>query len=130
MAETSADKRATSPAPGTSSASSVVVTCSLALAISLAACLNAGLLYWQLRRADIFQPLPGWGLFLLKLVVAVAVMVAVLLGLLQVMPAWAEGEMLVRLLRLGALVAAGLIAYFGMLLILGFRPRDFARRAL
>ncbi|MGY2498282.1 lipid II flippase MurJ, partial [Klebsiella pneumoniae] len=71
----------------------------LALAISLAACLNAGLLYWQLRRADIFQPLPGWGLFLLKLVVAVAVMVAVLLGLLLVMPAWAEGEMLVRLLR-------------------------------
>lgn len=102
----------------------------LALAISLAACLNAGLLYWQLRRADIFQPLPGWGLFLLKLVVAVAVMVAVLLGLLQVMPAWAEGEMLVRLLRLGALVATGLVAYFGMLLILGFRPRDFARRAL
>lgn len=102
----------------------------LALAISLAACLNAGLLYWQLLRADIFRPLPGWGVFLFKLVVAVAVMVAVLLGLLQVMPAWAEGEMFVRLVRLGALVVAGLIAYFGMLLILGFRPRDFARRAL
>lgn len=102
----------------------------LALAISLAACLNAGLLYWQLRRADIFQPLPGWGLFLLKLAVAVVVMVAVLLGLLQIMPAWADGQMAVRLLRLGALVAAGLIAYFGMLLILGFRLRDFARRAL
>lgn len=102
----------------------------LALAISLAACLNAGLLYWQLLRADIFRPLPGWGVFLFKLVVAVAVMVAVLLGLLQVMPAWAEGEMFVRLVRLGALVLVGLVAYFGMLLILGFRPRDFARRAL
>lgn len=102
----------------------------LALAISLAACLNAGLLYWQLLRADIFRPLPGWGVFLFKLVVAVAVMVAVLLGLLQVMPAWAEGEMFVRLVRLGALVVAGLVVYFGMLLILGFRPRDFARRAL
>lgn len=102
----------------------------LALAISLAACLNAGLLFWQLRRADIFQPLPGWGLFLLKLVVAVAAMVAVLLGLLQVMPVWAEGEMLVRLLRLGALVLAGLVVYFGTLLVLGFRLRDFARRSL
>lgn len=102
----------------------------LALAISLAACLNAGLLYWQLRRADIFQPLPGWGLFLLKLALAVLVMVAVLLALLQIMPPWAEGEMPVRLLRLGALVVAGLIAYFGMLLIVGFRLRDFARRAL
>lgn len=102
----------------------------LALSISLAACLNAGLLYWQLRRSDIFQPLPGWGRFLFKLVLAVAAMVGVLLALLQIMPAWAEGDMLLRLLRLGALVVAGLLAYFGMLLLLGFRLRDFARRAL
>jgi putative peptidoglycan lipid II flippase len=102
----------------------------LALAISLAACLNAGLLYWQLRRADIFRPLPGWGLFLLKLVLAVTAMVAVLLGLLQIMPAWAEGNMPLRLLRLGALVVAGLLVYFGMLLLLGFRLRDFARRTV
>lgn len=102
----------------------------LALSISLAACLNAGLLYRQLRRADIFRPLPGWGPFLLKLVLAVAVMAAVLLALMQAMPAWGEGDMLARLLRLGALVGAGLVAYFGMLLLLGFRPRDFARRAL
>ena len=102
----------------------------LALSISLAACLNAGLLYWQLRRADIFRPLPGWGMFLAKLVAAVAVMVVALLGMLQVMPGWAEGEMPVRLLRLGALVTVGAAAYFGMLLLLGFRPRDFARKAL
>ncbi|VXD02608.1 conserved hypothetical protein; putative inner membrane protein [Pseudomonas sp. 8Z] len=102
----------------------------LALSISLAACLNAGLLYWQLRRGDIFRPQPGWAMFLLKLVLAVAVMVAALLGMLQIMPAWAEGEMLLRLLRLGVLVAVGLAAYFGMLLLLGFRPRDFARKAL
>ena len=62
--------------------------------------------------------------------VAVAVMVAALMGMLHFMPAWGEGEMLVRLLRLGALVAVGLVAYFGMLLLLGFRPRDFARKAL
>lgn len=70
------------------------------------------------------------GAFLLKLLLAVAVMVAALLGLLQVMPAWAEGEMPVRLLRLGALVTVGAAVYFGMLLLLGFRPRDFARKAL
>ena len=102
----------------------------LALSISLAACLNAGLLYWQLLRADIFRPLPGWGVFLLKLLAAVLVMVAALLGLLQVMPAWADGEMPLRLLRLGALVAAGATVYFATLLLLGFRPRDFARKAL
>ncbi len=32
----------------------------LALSISLAACLNAGLLYWQLRRKRIYLPQPGW----------------------------------------------------------------------
>jgi putative peptidoglycan lipid II flippase len=102
----------------------------LSLAISLAACLNAGLLYWQLRRRRMYQPQPGWAAFLLKLALAVAVMAAVLVALLHLMPAWEEGGMLLRLLRLGALVAAGVVAYFGMLLLLGFRPRDFARRAI
>lgn len=35
----------------------------LSLSIGLAACLNAGLLYWQLRKQDIFTPQPGWGSF-------------------------------------------------------------------
>jgi putative peptidoglycan lipid II flippase len=36
----------------------------------------------------------------------------------------------IRLVRLGALVVAGVVAYFGMLAILGFRLRDFSRRAV
>ncbi|UPT37574.1 murein biosynthesis integral membrane protein MurJ [Pseudomonas amygdali] len=102
----------------------------LALAISVGACINAGLLFWQLRKQDLFQPQPGWTVFLFKLVVAVVVMSAVLLGLMHVMPAWDEGHMLERFLRLGALVAAGVVTYFAMLLLLGFRLRDFARKAI
>ncbi|EGH44094.1 virulence factor MVIN-like protein, partial [Pseudomonas syringae pv. pisi str. 1704B] len=102
----------------------------LALAISVGACINAGLLFWQLRKQDLFQPQPGWMKFLFKLVIAVAVMSAVLLGLMHVMPAWDEGHMLERFLRLGALVAAGVVTYFAMLLLLGFRLRDFARKAI
>ncbi|MDG9922203.1 MULTISPECIES: murein biosynthesis integral membrane protein MurJ [unclassified Pseudomonas] len=102
----------------------------LALAISLAACLNAGLLYWQLRSRRMYQPQPGWTFFLLKLVLAVLAMAAVLLAVMHFMPDWQQGNMLVRLLRLGALVAAGVVTYFGMLLLLGFRPRDFARRTI
>jgi putative peptidoglycan lipid II flippase len=49
---------------------------------------------------------------------------------MYLMPAWEQGGMTERLLRLGALVAAGVIAYFGTLVLLGFRPRDFARRAV
>ena len=100
----------------------------LALSIGLAACLNASLLYWQLRKQKIFQPQPGWALFLTKLVIAVLVMSAVLIGVMWLMPAWDQGNMLERLLRLAAVVVAGVVAYFGVLAGLGFRPRDFARR--
>lgn len=102
----------------------------LALSIGLAACLNAGLLFWQLRKRNIFQPQAGWLVFLFKLVVAVLVMAAALLGVMHYMPVWSEGTMLWRLLRLGVLVAAGLASYFATLLLLGFRLRDFSRRAV
>jgi len=58
------------------------------------------------------------------------VMSAVLLAGMHFMPAWGEGQMLERFLRLGALVVAGVVAYFGMLMLMGFRLRDFNRKAL
>ncbi|MGE6321991.1 murein biosynthesis integral membrane protein MurJ [Pseudomonas oryzihabitans] len=102
----------------------------LALAIGVAACLNAGLLFWQLRRHNLFIPQAGWTGFLLRLLIAVAVMTAVLVGLMQLLPSWSEGLMWQRLLRLGGLVAAGVLAYFASLFLLGFRVRDFNRRAV
>ncbi|MGC3893776.1 murein biosynthesis integral membrane protein MurJ [Pseudomonas urmiensis] len=102
----------------------------LALAISMGACLNAGLLFWKLRSQDLFQPQPGWTRFLLKLVLAVGLMSAVLLAGMHYMPAWELGGMLERFLRLGALIAAGVVTYFGCLYLCGFRPRHFARKAL
>ena len=102
----------------------------LALAISMGATLNAALLYWKLRQQGLFEPQPGWVPFLAKLLVAVVAMSAALLALLHVMPAWSEGLMLERLLRLGAVVLTGVVVYFGTLLILGFRLKDFARRGL
>lgn len=102
----------------------------LALAISLGACLNAGLLYWKLRQQQLFQPQPGWPWFLAKLVVAVLLMSAVLLVGMHYMPAWEQGQMLERFLRLGVLILAGVVTYFGSLFVFGFRPRDFARKAL
>ncbi len=100
----------------------------LSLSIGLASCLNAGLLFWQLRKRNIFQPQAGWGGFLLRLVIAVLVMSAALFGMMQIMPAWDVGSMPYRLLRLVAVVGVGVVAYFATLALLGFRPRDFARR--
>ena len=102
----------------------------LALAISLGACLNAGLLYWQMRKQRMFDLQPGWMPFLVKLVVAVGAMCGVLFAGIQLLPGWDQGDMLVRLARLGVLVAAGVLAYFGSLALLGFRLHHFARRSL
>ncbi len=99
----------------------------LSLSIGLAACLNAGLLYWQLRKKNFFQPQPGWAGFLIRMFVAVAVMAAALLGMMWIMPDWAQGNMLARLLRLALVVAVGVVAYFATLGLLGFRLRHFAR---
>lgn len=101
----------------------------LSLSIGLAACLNASLLYWQLRKQKIFTR-NGWMAFLLRLVVAVLVMSGVLLGMLHIMPEWSLGTMPRRLLRLMAVVLAGIAAYFAALAVLGFKVKEFARRTV
>lgn len=102
----------------------------LALSIGIGACFNASLLYWQLRKQNIFAPLPGWGKFFLKLVIAMLFMVVVLLGMLYVLPEWSQDGMTLRMLRLIGVVIAGATAYFAALYALGFRLRDFAQRGL
>ncbi|MEM8209197.1 murein biosynthesis integral membrane protein MurJ [Morganella morganii] len=102
----------------------------LALSIGIAACFNASLLYWQLRKQNIFTPLPGWGKFFFKLVIAMLFMAAVLVGMMYLMPEWSQGNMLMRMLRLMGVVIAGAGAYFAALYALGFRLRDFAQRSL
>ena len=86
------------------------------------------MLYWQLRKQQIFTPQPGWSSFLLRLVIAVLVMAAALVGMLYVMPDWSLGTMPYRLLRLMAVVVVGVVAYFATLAVLGFKVKEFARR--
>jgi len=100
----------------------------LALAIGLGACINAGLLYYHLRKADIFQPQPGWPLFLLKLSAALSVMAVTLYFSMGDSVAWLSFGLLQRLLYLSGLVALGGLSYFASLWLLGFRPRDYMRR--
>lgn len=101
----------------------------LALAIGLGACLNAGLLYFHLRRGGIFHPQPGWVPFLVKLVVAVSLMAAVLWFAAGNAMLWLEYAAMEKFLRLSGLVVAGAGVYFAALWGLGFRLNDFKRRA-
>jgi len=101
----------------------------LALAISLGACLNAGLLYYYLRRDGIFQPQPGWMMFLLKLLIAVSAMGAVLWFGMGAEASWLEYGFLEKLLRITLLITGGAVIYFLVLWLQGIRLRDFMRRA-
>jgi putative peptidoglycan lipid II flippase len=100
----------------------------LALAISLGACLNAGLLYHKLRRHEIFRPQPGWMVFLGKVAVALGAMSAVLWWTMGEDAAWLTGAVWWRIGRLSMLVALGVATYFGSLWLLGFRLRDFSKK--
>jgi putative peptidoglycan lipid II flippase len=101
----------------------------LALSIGLAACLNAGLLYRGLRQHGVYQPLTGWGIFSFKLLIAMLVMAAALWFGSGSESTWFTFSLLERVARLTLLVALGAGVYFVTLWILGFRVRDFKRRA-
>ncbi len=101
----------------------------LALSIGLAACLNAGLLYRGLRRRDIFRPRPGWGIFSLKLLAALAALGFAMWLTKGDDAQWIGSPGGWRVAHLGGIVVAGALSYFGVLFALGFRPRDFSRRA-
>ena len=101
----------------------------LALAIGLGACLNAGLLYYKLRQHNIYSPQPGWGMFVLKIALAIAAMSVCLWAAAGSTEMWLTTSASIKVMRLTALVMLGTIAYFGTLWLLGFRLQDFVRRA-
>ena len=101
----------------------------LALAIGLGACLNAGLLYYKLRQQNIYAPQPGWLLFALKIVCAIAVMSVCIWFAAGSGESWMAAAPLARMLKLTGVVVLGAAAYFGTLRLLGLRPVDFVRRA-
>lgn len=101
----------------------------LALSIGLAACMNAGLLLWFLLKQGIYQPQPGWGLFLLKVATAVGVMSLALYFAMGGNDAWLHIAARWRLAWLLALVGVGVATYFSALWVLGFRAQHFVRRA-
>ena len=100
----------------------------LALAIGLGACINAGLLYYHLRKADIYKPQPGWMLFMTKLLLAVVAMTLALLYAMGENTMWLDYAVYSKLLHLTGLVLLGAAVYFGVLWILGIRIKDFMRR--
>ena len=102
----------------------------LALSIGLGATLNAGLLAITLRRRAIYTPGVGWARFFMRCLPALGLMAGLLL-LAQQHIDWLSlgGQPLLRILYLATVVGGVIVAYFGVLVICGFRPADFTRRS-
>lgn len=100
----------------------------LALSIGLGACLNSAILFRYLRKQDIYQPEPGWGLFFAKVGFALFALGLALWFGMGTEQIWLARSGMPRILHLSALVAGGVVVYFVVLWLLGFRPRDFAKR--
>jgi putative peptidoglycan lipid II flippase len=101
----------------------------LALAIGLGACINAGLLYYKLRRGAVFQPQPGWRKFFVQLGAALLAMGLTLWFASGSAASWLEGSVWMRAARLAAVVIVGAVVYFAALWLGGIRPAQFAKRA-
>ncbi len=97
----------------------------LALATSLSATLNAGLLFRVLIKQSIFAPQPGWLVYGVRLAIAAGLMVATLLLLQHDLSQWLGWSWQERVLELTKLVLAGLFVYFGALFVLGVRFHQF-----
>ena len=96
----------------------------IALATALAGIVNAWLLWRYLRRDGLLVPQPGWGAFLLKMLVACVVMTAVVLAARHFVGDWrALGSVWHRVAWLFAAILAGALAYGGTQVAMGLRPR-------
>lgn len=93
----------------------------LALATSLSAFLNAGLLWRGLVRGGVLVPEPGWGRFLLRVGVACGVMALVLTEATPAGTLWYGETVLTRVTWLSGLIAAGALTYFATLVAVGMR---------
>lgn len=95
----------------------------LALATGVAAMLNAFLLFRGLRRAGVLTLEPGWGRWLLMLLLGNLAMVAVLQLLMPADQQWMDWHAAERILNLAILIGVGAVAYLGALWISGVRLR-------
>jgi putative peptidoglycan lipid II flippase len=101
----------------------------LAMATSISAWMNAGLLMWGLVRTNVYAAQKGWPLFLLKLAVANSLM---LLAVFLVGPQsgdWENYAVFERCYRMGGVVVAGVVVYFVALFVMGFRLSGLRKKS-
>jgi len=99
----------------------------LALATAVSAYMNAGLLYFTLRKQDFYQPDKGWLFLFIQVSVACGIMASVILYLSPSLTTWIEMGTWDRVTQLALAIFAGFFCYLAALLISGFKIKSLYR---
>lgn len=99
----------------------------LALATSISAFLNAGLLYAGLRKEGVIELASDWGRFLLQITCASALLLAGLIFLVPDIEFWLAEPFWTRIAYMLVVCALGGLGYALALLLVGVRIREFVR---
>lgn len=100
----------------------------LALATSIAAFVNAYLLFQGLRRSGVYQAMPGWGRLAIQVLIANVGMGLLLYWFTPELIHWTAGSVWTRISWLFLSVLGGAGLYFLLLGMLGVRYKDFRKR--
>jgi len=101
----------------------------LALSIGCGALINAAWLFFGLRRAGAYTPLPGWAAFAVRVLVATALLAALLAwGARWIDWVGLHGRPWFRVGWLAAFLLGAAVLYFSALLAMGIRPKQFVHR--
>jgi putative peptidoglycan lipid II flippase len=100
----------------------------LALATSLSAWLNAGLLWRGLIKEGAWSWQAGWPVFLMRIAAANAALAGVILWFQPPLEQWLSADGFQRSADMAILVAAGVSVYFVTLAAVGVRVRHFRHR--
>ena len=100
----------------------------LAVATSISSFLNAGLLYRGLLKEGVIRHGSGWGAFLLRVLLATAVMAMLLNYFVPEQSRWFEADFWQTLVWLTLAIIGGGLAYIVTLLATGMRPSQLVMK--
>ncbi len=89
----------------------------LALALTIAAYVNSGLLYYTLRKQGVLHLLPGWPIFMAKVILASTGMGVALYYGAGDLELWINAGLLERISRLTILIVTGSVIYFSLVFV-------------
>lgn len=102
----------------------------LALATSLSALLNAALLFWGLKTRGVYRTSQPWWPYLLRLLVANALMLAALAWLTPERAVWQQAHGWQRAGWLSWTIGGAMLSYLLALALVGLRPRHLKAPSL